>query len=320
MALSLGLSLGLASLSQGGEASDFRVAMPSGSTYTRTGEATALTRAGVMQAFAANVPQRTDRGLVLEPAATNRALYSADTSNADWGVVRASKTAGQADPFGGTNAALITADGATGSHLSASTQTTTVAYTLGETYSFSLMVKKGTNSLAQVSGAGVAFGTAQYANFDLDAGTLTASAGTVGTPTILALGNGWFWVSMALVATATASTNTGTYFIISTGTDTRGPSNTLTTTFYNFGAQQVAGSAATSLIRTTSAAVTRGLPVFTEPVPTGRTKALLTYADASTTQVTGLTPGGTFDVATAVITAGKGAFGVSELVTRVWQA
>lgn len=43
------------------------------------------------------------------------------------------------------------------------------------------------------------------------------------------------------------------------------------------------------------------------------------FVDATTTMVTGLTPGGTFDVATAVIGAGKGAFGVSELVSRRWQ-
>jgi len=34
--------------------------------------------------------------------------------------------------------------------------------------------------------------------------------------------------------------------------------------------------------------------------------------------VTGLTPGGTFDVTAAVIGASKGRFGASELVSRTW--
>jgi hypothetical protein len=80
------------------------------------------------------------------------------------------------------------------------------------------------------------------------------------------------------------------------------------------------GAVATSPILTTSGTATRGLPVLTEPVPVGRTKALLTYADATTTLVTGLTPGDTFEYAETVIAAGKGRFGVSELVSRTWQA
>jgi hypothetical protein len=299
---------------------NFTRAMPFGTTYTRTGAATGLTLAGIMQSFAADAPQRTDRGLVIEAEATNRALYSTDTSNADWDIARATKTAGQADPFGGTGAALITANGVLGSHFSASTSNTLVAYTLGETYSLSRIVKKGTQSLVQLSGPGAVFGVLQYANFDLDAGTLTASAGVVGTPTIFAIGNGWYQISMAVVAIASLSGSTGAVFFIASGSDTRGPANTLTTTFFDFGAQQVAGAAATSLIPTTSAAVTRGLPIFTESVPAGRTKALLAYADGTTTLVTSLTPGDTFEYDEHVVAAGKGRFGVSELVSRTWQA
>lgn len=299
---------------------DFRVAMPTGATYTRTGAASGLSLAGVMQAFAADAPQRTTRGLAIEPAATNRALYSTDTSNAEWLAVRASSTPGQPDPFGGTNAALITADGTAGSHYNSATSVSVVPYVSGEIYSFSRMVKKGTQSLVQLTASGAPFGSGQYANFDLNAGTLTASAGTTGTPTILALGDGWYWISMALAATASANGATAVVALISSGSDTRLPSSTLTTTFYDFGAQQVAGAVATSLIPTTSAAVTRGLPVFTEVVPSGRTKALLAFADGTTALSSGLTPGGTFDEAAAVVAAGKGAFGVSELVSRTWQA
>jgi len=299
---------------------NFTQATPFGSTYTRSGTATALESGGVMQAFAANAPQRTSRGLALEPAATNRALYSTDTSNAEWTAINATKTAGQADPFGGTGAALVTANGVSAAHVSSATAVTTVPYVLGETYTLSRMVKKGTQSLLQFTGPGAAFGAGQYANFDLDAGTLLASSGTTGTPTIIAIGDGWYWISITVVATVTASSTVGALVFIASGSDGRLPTNSLTTTFYDFGAQQVAGASATSLIQTTTAAVTRGLPVFSETVPAGRTKALLTFADTSTVLVEDLMPGDTFEYADPVITAGKGAFGVSELVSRVWQA
>jgi hypothetical protein len=302
------------------DTANFTRVMPYGATYTRTGEATALSNTDGMEAFAANAPQRTDRGLAIEPAATNRVLYSSDLSNAEWFVSSLTKTTGQADPFGGTGAALLTGDGLLALHFVLSTRTTLVAYTAGESYTFSCMVKKGTQSLVQFTGVPTAFGPLQYANFDMNAGTVTASLGTTGAPTIVPIGDGWFWISITLLATASASGHSGALILIADGSDTRAPVNTLDTTFYAFGGQQIAGTVSSSLIQTTSAEVARGLPVFTEVVPAGRTKALLTYADATTTLVTGLTPGGTFDVATAVIGASKGRFASSELVTRVWQA
>lgn len=69
-----------------------------------------------------------------------------------------------------------------------------------------------------------------------------------------------------------------------------------------------------------AACTARGQPTFTESVPTGRSKGLLTYADASTTLVAGLTPGANFDVYTAVAAANKGRFGASELVSREWHS
>jgi hypothetical protein len=302
------------------DTANFTRVMPYGATYTRTGAATGLSLAGVMQTFAADAPQRTTRGLAIEPAATNRVLYSSDLSNAEWSAVAFTKTTGQADPFGGTGAALLTANGVLALHYLLSTSLTTVAYTAGQTYTFSCMLKKGTQSLVQFTAVPVAFGLLQYANFDLNAGTVTASLGTSGTPTIVSLGNDWFWISVSLVATLSASGHSGALIAIADGLDTRAPSNTLDTTFYVFGGQQIAGAVSSSLIQTTSAAVARGLPVFTEVVPAGRTKALLTFADSTTAQTTGLTPGGTFDVATAVIGASKGRFASSELVSRVWQA
>jgi hypothetical protein len=79
------------------------------------------------------------------------------------------------------------------------------------------------------------------------------------------------------------------------------------------------GSFPSSPIFTTNAAATRGLPVFTEPVPSGRTRVLLTFADASTLLVEGLTPGASFDYVTPILAANKGRFGASELVTREWR-
>jgi hypothetical protein len=302
------------------DTANFTRVMPYGATYTRTGDASGFTTSGLLQEFAANAPQRTDRGLVIEPEATNRVIYNRDTSNADWVATNATKTSGQADPFGGTGAALITGTGILGVRFVVPSGVTLLSYTAGETYTFSRLVKKGTQSLLQFTGSGAAFGTGQYANFDVDAGTLLNSTGMVGTPTILNIGNGWFWLSISIVATVSVPANGGAIVFITSGSDGRVPANTLTTTYFDFGGQQVAGAASSSLIPTRAAAVTRGLPVFTEVVPLGRTKALLTFADGTTALSSGLTPGATYNETAAVIAAGKGAFGVSELVSRVWQA
>jgi hypothetical protein len=158
-------------------------------------------------------------------------------------------------------------------------------------------------------------GTGSGFAFNLSNGTISGSASGV-TASIVSVGAGWYRCSIT-VASASANDVVRIYASITSNITAVGDN---VAGLFVWQAQLELGSVATSTIVTTAAQASRSLPVFTEPVPLGRTKALLTYYDGATTTVTGLTPGGTFDVATAVIAAGKGRFGASELVSRTWQA
>ena len=285
---------------------DFRVAMPTGSTYTRAGSATALTVAGAIQTFAADAPQRTDRGLALEPAATNLLLRSQEFDSGSYARTNIFGVTANAvvAPDGTTTADKLIANTTNGQHRldqtpvsSAGTQTLSV-FGVPAGYGF-VTLRLGS------AGSGVVFNN--------NTGAIVGNESGV-TPLILAVASSFYRNAVSITgvaANAIARFNVSpTSNVTFAGDDVSGVNL--------WQAQLELGSVATSPIVTTAAQASRSLPVFIEPVPVGRTKALLTYADASTTLVTGLTPGGTFDVATAVIAAGKGQFGASELVTRVW--
>jgi hypothetical protein len=302
----------VSALSQIGGVFDLRFAMPDGSTYTRTGAATGATAAGVIQSFAADASQRTDRGLAIEPARTNLALRSQEMATSPWITLNATVTADAvAAPDGTTTADKIvetTANGAHGIYQ-------TCATTAGQPYTQSCFAKAAERTfLVMTEGNNVT----STAVFNLSTGVVSSVTGN-GSPSaaIVALGDGWYWCSLTFTPiAATANLQIRASNAASSG----GYTGTAGSGIYAWGAQFELGSYASSGIPTTAASVTRGLPVFTEPVPPGRTRARLTYADLTTTLVSELAPAGTFDVATAVINASKGRFGASELVSRTWLA
>lgn len=225
-------------------------------TDTHSSSIYALTSSGNYQSFAANVPTRTNLGLQTVPTRTNLAVYSNDTTNANWSVTASSKTTGQADFIGGTGAALVTADGTSSSHSMSAAQTTGVSYTNGTTYTISRIVKPGTQTLLQLTGAFSAFGGSQYANFSLTgSGSVSASAGLTSSG-VQALAGGWYRIWITLAATATVGTGGGVVGFISSGSDTRLPTNTLATNYTDFGAQVEAASFPSPLIVTAGTSAT----------------------------------------------------------------
>lgn len=294
-----------------GDTYDLRIGLPAGSAYTRTGEATGLTLAGAVQAFAADAPQRTDRGLVIEAAVTNLTVASQNFGGGDWTLGGTTVSADAATaPDGTTTADKLVEDGTTGQHRFYDVLGVTVA--AATTHTWSIFVKASERTVVRLTN-----NNAQGATFDLAAnGAVSNVVGGSITAAAVALVSGWFRIS--ITGTTAGTTERLAINLVSGGATSYAGDGT--SGAFVWGAQLEAGSAASSYVSTTTAAVTRALPVFTETVPAGNTKALLAYADASTTLVTGLTPEGTFDVATAVIGAGKGAFGVSELILRTWQA
>lgn len=279
------------------DTANFTRVMPYGATYTRAGVATALTLANAIQTFATDAPQRTDRGLALEPAATNPLLWSQAFDNAVWDKGTGGSIAANTivAPDGTTTADEYTWPSGTGAYAFLC-QTASGNASAAIVFSIWMKLPSGSKSV-RLDISDVLVATTGSASF-----TLTTT-----------------WQRVAFVLPAATLTNTGSIGVGfasgSTGTPLAAGD-----VVHVWGAQVDTSSVLTSYIATIGSTATRALPVFTEPVPAGRTKTLLTYADASTTLVTGLTPGGTFDAATTVISANKGRSGTSELVSRTWQA
>lgn len=289
----IGIGIDLASLSRDVVFHDLRTSMPSGSTYTRTGAtATELNVAVELLPFAANVPQRTDRGLALEPARTNK-IYSYNANPPDLsGTIKGGDAAAVLSLVDDT--AALAAAGLSG------VVTGGMVYCLDNTAGVA-------SAFFRVFGSTGNTNPHKYSAYM----RVVGSGGSVGVSATssanVACSTGAYQRTTATRATPTASED----IRLNVNAGAVG---------YVILPETVEASVVTSPIITVGAAATRDLPVFTEQVPAGRTAALLTYADATTTLVTGLTPGGTLDVATAVIGASKGAFNASELVSRTWQA
>lgn len=195
-----------------------------------------------------------DLTLVGSPQRTNLCVQSQNTADANWGAALATKTStANADPFGTSTALLLTSNGASGAHY-ISAGGTAISYTTGLAYTFSCYVKAGTQSLVQLTGPGSSFGVAQYANFDLSAGTVTATAG--GTATITPVPGGWYRITFTATANATSSANAGTVAFISLSSATRLQTNTLATDFYVIGWQLEQAASASGYIPTSGSAVT----------------------------------------------------------------
>ena len=293
---------------------DFRVAMPASATYARTGEATGLATAGAIQSFAADAPQQTDRGLALEPAKTNLLPRSQELGTSPWSLTRATLVANATTAPDGTLTADKLVEDTTASNTHSITQI--VALADSTTYLLTIAMAPSERTWGHVRVVNKA-GTDMTAYLNLATGAMGAVSAGLTFITPVQLANGfWLWgVSF------TSGTGGGSPLMIfgpAAGNGQRSYTGDGTSGIFIWQADLKAEAVLTSPIPTVAAAATRGLPTFTEPVPVDRTKALLTYADASSTLVDGLTPGGTFDVATAVIAAGKGRFAASELVSRLW--
>jgi len=280
------------------DTANFTRVMPYGATYTRTGAATGLTTAGLITSFAADTAQRTDRGLALEPERTNLLLRSQEFNSAEWNKGTGGSIAANTvvAPDGTTTADAYTWATAT-SDFAFLSQTVNGNAAQALPFSVWLKVPSGTRTIR------LRISDVTTSNYNPTTVTLTTE-----------------WQLVTLVAPAATLTNSGSIGVGFLGGASGTPIAAGDVLHVWQADLNADATFVTSPIFTTTATATRGLPVFTEVVPAGRTKALLTYADATTTLVTGLTPGGTFDVATTVIAASKGRFASSELVTRVWQA
>lgn len=212
---------------------------------------------GAAATRAADSAYITGLGSILGQFRTNLAQWSTDTSNSQWFATGVTKATGQADPFGGTGAALVTADGAVARH-SLDASIGGISYVAGQTYTLSRMVKAGSQARVQLTGNNAVFTGNGFANFNLTSGTVTLQSGLAAPATITAMGGGWFRISITVTAAVGGTVHGGTVLCITSDTSARVEVNQLTGSYYDFGAQVEVGSVMSDLIVTQGAAASAG--------------------------------------------------------------
>jgi hypothetical protein len=181
-------------------------------------------------------------------AGQNSVIQSnAFTTGTGWAVVASTSTGSQADPFGGSTAYLLTADGTSSGH---NLQCTPINFIAGLVYTTSVYFKAGTNNFVQIRMTGAVNG--QFANFNISTGVVGTSSTT--SASIVSVGNGWYRASITYTANATPSGALG-IFIVTSNTASGAEVNTLATSIYVYGAQVEIGPTANTYVPTTTVAI-----------------------------------------------------------------
>jgi hypothetical protein len=241
--------------------------VPTAVTFTRsdsTARATYIDASGYVKTVAAAGDARFDytggvaKGLLIESSATNYMLYSTALNPHSIFNMRTIATASITDPEGTTDKArIIAADGTTGYHVRF------VATTAGTntTITISIFAKKNGYKYLHLADGGSGRSAVR---FDLDDGTTSNSAGPgFVSATATSYPNGWWRCSMVVNVTASTSYAWGYVGVPTTGATLNAygaqytGANTDTDGIYCYGFQVEAGSVASSLIKTTTAALTR---------------------------------------------------------------
>jgi hypothetical protein len=201
------------------------------------------------------------QGLLIEESRTNNFTYSDDFADASWTKTGATITSNATSaPDGTTNGDHLVEDATpASSHFITAISTSFVSNTI---YNCSIFVKSdGSGRRLQIAFPNTAFGLTTRVNFNVD--TQTVTAGTNSTGSITSVGGGWYRCAATMTATATAST---AIFFSLANTD----ASSLAAATYNgdgtsgifiWGAQLEAGAFATSVIPTTTTALTRAADV-----------------------------------------------------------
>jgi len=189
--------------------------------------------------------------LLLEPQRTNLVFFSEQLNNAGWAVDAVVTANTAVSPDGYTNADSVMESATTAFHILGDAVTTIN----GTTYSYSFFAKPNGRNFARILFGNDSFIDSQSAYFNLLTGAVSTSASV--TASMVSYGNGWY--RCTAICTSDASASSPIYF---------GPARNMTDGYatyagnaslgiYAFGAQQEAGSYASSYIPTLGASVTR---------------------------------------------------------------
>lgn len=238
---------------------------PFGVARTQGGTSTAQAANGTaLTSYAANTPRFDGTGsrLLVEPAATNLALWSNDLSNPAWSkAARVTGTvSGSVVAPDGTFASVLAED-ATLSSTHFASQSVTVSS--GTTYTISAVVKADTRNWGYFQFPAAAFTTLSRAYFNATTGAWGNVTGSIVTATPVNLGNGWWRFSCSLAATANVASVFGLGLAQADNTPTY---DGLSQQMLSGGAQIEATRYRTSYIPTTTAALARAADAVTAPV------------------------------------------------------
>ena len=250
-------------------------------TVDRNSTATYIDEDGILRTALAHVP-RIDYGtgvpiILRELQSTNLWLQSNNFLTSPNTIARASLTANQAISPDGTNNAFKLNDSTdNNTHLLYQRITTTI----GETYTFSVFLKKG-----EVNYAFLAQNNSlnESCFFNLNTGAILNMGVNIISAKIESIDSFWFKCSIVFSANVTNH-------LARVGTSVDGISHTYTGTgsqgVYVYGAQFELGSAATSCIPTTTASVTRLADEISVPTPVGATSITETIDGVEQTPIT----------------------------------
>ena len=194
-------------------------------------------------------------GQTVAKAEENLLSYSQEFDNGAWIPANATINANStAAPDGSSTAETLTGNGTSNQHL-VQQQITVVS---GQDYAFSFFAKANTNDFVQLRFGG-GFGS-PTANFDLSAGTVGTTTGTI-TAAIEDADNGWYRCSGVTDSTSSGLTAVQIYLVTSASA-AAAETNSLSTSVYLWGAQLEQRSAVTAYTPTTTQPITNYIPVL----------------------------------------------------------